>query len=185
MKASQSFLKLVKLSKVFSCFFQTHLFEIHLFVEIHRGNSTPGDSLIHRHSCGRGRSFEHCGPYWLGGRVLNNKVVILKLGVLPGGPLSLALDWQVGCSRLGSPPEIHEVGTLFLFNEFGKIIILHQTLHGDDIYQKGCVWVILWNIFQCRMMRRARFYGDIFGKQMKDHSTGAGTCIKLNLGRMT
>jgi hypothetical protein len=67
--------------------------------------------------------------------------------------------------------------------EFGKISILQQTLHGDDIYQKGCVWVILWNIFWCRMIHRERLCGDILGKQMKDHSIGAGKCIKLNLGR--
>jgi hypothetical protein len=42
-------------------------------------------------------------------------------------------------------------------------------------------WVILWNIFESVMRRRARFYGDIFGKQMKDHSIGTGTGTKLNL----
>jgi hypothetical protein len=31
------------------------------------------------------------------------------------------------------------------------------------------------------MKRRASFYDDIFGEQMKDHSIGAGTGIKLNL----
>jgi hypothetical protein len=44
---------------------------------------------------------------------------------------------------------------------------------------------ILWNIFGIRMMHGARFYGDIFGEQMKDHSIGTCTGIKLNLERRT
>jgi hypothetical protein len=31
----------------------------------------------------------------------------------------------------------------------------------------------------------ATFYGDVFGKQIEEHSIGSGTCIKLNLEMMT
>jgi hypothetical protein len=41
------------------------------------------------------------------------------------------------------------------------------------------------NIFGFRMMRWVRICGEIFGKQMKDHSIGTSTGIIPNLERMT
>jgi hypothetical protein len=51
---------------------------------------------------------------------------------------------------------------------------------GNDAY-----WVILWNIFGLRMMRRARLDGGDFGKQMKNYNTGRGIGMKLSLEKMT